>query len=556
FDVVVVGGGIYGACVAWEAVLRGLSVALVEQCDFGWGTSSNMHRIAHGGFRYLQNADIKRMRESIRERKNLIRIAPHLVHPLPFLVPTYRRGLQQRRIMRVALKLYDLVAFDRNKGILDPQKRIPAGRLVSRAECLRLVPSIAEEEVTGGAVWYDGKIDSPDRLTLEFVRSAVEEGACVANYVRVTGVLEKRSQIRGVRATDLLTGRELDLQARLIINATGPWMNSVLDLIRGGRRGRRLRFIRSINVVTRPLTNDNHGVAVKVPHRGVRNGVHDGCCLRYFIVPWRGRAIAGSLDVLEHTDPDTCEVRADELEGVVERINAACPRAALTPDEVSRVHVGLLPLAEKGPQQDPYNAAQHYQITDHKQQEGIEGFISVVGVKYTTARDVAQKAVDLALTQLALRNRPSRSAETPLFGGHIEELETFVRAGLNERPHGLDEDVIQQLIRNHGSDYHNVLRPVSGAPHWGQRLSPTTTVLQAQVVYAVREEMAQKLADVVLRRTELGVLGHPGSHTLRVCAKIMAQELGWSSSRAEQELDETEALFVRAWARPPREEAE
>ncbi len=131
FDVVVVGAGIYGACMAWEAALRGLSVALVEQRDFGWATSANMHRIAHGGFRYLQNANIKRMRESIRERKTLMRIAPHLVHPLPFLVPTYKRGIQQRQMMRVALKLYDLIGFDRNHGLEDPQKYIPPGRLVS-----------------------------------------------------------------------------------------------------------------------------------------------------------------------------------------------------------------------------------------------------------------------------------------------------------------------------------------------------------------------------------------------------------------------------------------
>ncbi len=344
------------------------------------------------------------------------------------------------------------------------------------------------------------------------------EGACAANYVRVAGFVQQHPRIAGIKAIDLLTGRELGVRAQLVINTSGPWMNKVLNLLKDRQPDRRLRFVRSINIVTRPLTNDNHGLAVMVPHRGMHGVAHDGCCLRYFIVPWRGQAISGSLDVLEHTDPDTCGVGAAELEGVVERVNAVCPGAALTPDEVARVHVGLLPLAEDGPQDDPYNASQHYQIIDHNRRDDIEGLISVLGVKYTTARDVAQKTLDLALTKLALTKGPSRSAVTRLYSGHIDQFDTFLQEAMKERPHGLEEDVIQQLVHSYGSNYRNVLHSVSEVPQWAQRISPRSAVLKAQAVYAVRNEMAQKLADVVLRRTELGMLGHPGPDALRaVC---------------------------------------
>lgn len=551
FDLIVVGGGIYGACAAWEALLRGLSVALIEQADFGGATSSNMHRIAHGGFRYLQNADLKRMRESIRERKALIRIAPHLVHPLPFLIPTQNKGLERRSIMHLALKAYEVIAFDCNRDISDPSRRIPPGRIISREECLRLAPSLNPEGITGGAVWYDGKIENPDRLTLEFVRSGVESGVCAANYARVTELLHNKGRVFGVRVVDRLTQDKFEVRGKMVLNSTGPWTDRLLEPFRPLRSTRRVRLARSINIITSPLTNEGHGVTANVPHRGIHDGVHDGCCLRYFSVPWFGHAIVGSLDVLEETNPDRVLVKSHELEGLVDRANAAFPNAGLSYDDVSRVHVGLLPLADSGPKNDPYNAARHYTITDHHRTHGIHGLLSVVGVKYTTARDVAQKTISLVLKQLDLPETPSRSANTPLHGGHIENFPNLLQDAIARRPDGLSETTMRQLVRNYGSDYQSVTRHIKDDARLAEPVHAESGIIKAQVVHAARHEMAQKLVDVVCRRTELGIVRHPGHDALKICAEVMATEMGWTDDRIQRELDETRAEFERVWAQPP-----
>ena len=227
-DLLVVGGGVYGAAIAWDAALRGLSVALIEKNDFGSGTSFNNLKTIHGGIRYLQHADFTRMRESVRERRNLMRIAPHLVHPLPFLVPTYSGSvLKSRTAMRVALFVNDLVSWDRNR-IDDPQKRLPAGRALGRDECLELAPGIAPENLTGGVLWHDAQMHNSDRLTLSFVLSAAEQGAAVANFVEATELVRRGPRVTGVRARDVIEGTGgLELRAKLVVNAAGPWVDRI-----------------------------------------------------------------------------------------------------------------------------------------------------------------------------------------------------------------------------------------------------------------------------------------------------------------------------------------
>ena len=527
FDLLIVGAGIYGACVAWDAALRGLSVALLDQGDFGQATSSNSQKIVHGGFRYLQHLDVVRIRESVQERKRLMRIAPHLVDPMPCLLPTYRRGIQRRAVMRVALALYDLLSADRNAGVRDAGKRIPAGRVVSREECLRLAPGLDARGVTGGAVWHDGQISNTERLTLAFVRAAADRGACVANYVRVAGAIRDGQRVTGLRAEDVLTGRTLELRGRLVINTAGPWVNRILS---GAQvRALPLTFSKTLSLVlSRPVTN---GYAISVVH-GSR---------RLFITPWRGRAIIGSLHRSD-TARDECAATTDEVDRLIADVNDAYPSVHVTRADVALAHAGWLPRHPDS--DDPARLAERYRICDHARTDGVEGLMSVVGIKYTTARNVAEKAVALAMAKLGRPVVPSRSAATPVRGGAIPDVAVFIEELQRARPHGLEDDALIALARNYGSDVHEVLAMARDA----------SSVFSAQVAYAVREEAACTLADVVFRRTELGTAGHPGRAPLRACAEAMARECGWNEVRMLRELEETEQLFARRLAFAPQPE--
>ena len=212
FDLVIVGAGFYGAIAAWDATLRGLSVAIVDRRDFGAGTSFNNLKTLHGGLRSLQAANFTQMRLFIRERRALARVAPHLVRPMPFVVPTYRHPLRAATTMRVALTMTDLVASDRNDGIDDPFLQLPPGDVLSRDECLRLNPVIDPGGVTGGARWHDYQMHNADRMTLSFILSAVERGAVAVNYVDATSVLKHDGRVAGVSVTDAVSGERVDVR--------------------------------------------------------------------------------------------------------------------------------------------------------------------------------------------------------------------------------------------------------------------------------------------------------------------------------------------------------
>ena len=509
YDVLIIGGGIYGACVAWEATLRGLSVALVDQADFGGATSANSLKIIHGGLRYLQHADFKRMRESIHERTTLMRIAPHLVHPLPVMIPTYGHGMKGKEALRVAMALNDLISCDRNR-LEDRQKHIPPGRILSKEECLRRLPGIPEERLTGAALFYDAQVYNSERLTLAFIRSAEQAGAAVANYVEVTGFIH-RDGIAGVQAKDVLTDSSFEIRAKTTINTSGPWLNRVLRLL--GQPQPPQRLARAMNIVTRPLFNDAVGLSSQ------------GRFL--FIVPWRGYSIIGTDYAPWRGKPEVTITERD-LQTFLDQINRACPSLNLTREDVSLVHAGLLPSSGLTPTGEPL-LSKHYQLYDHAQ-DGFSGLVSVAGVKYTTARDVAQKVIDYVFKSWGQKPPRSRSSVQPLHGGIGESSRLIANP-----PFGLNEPIMRRLVYNYGSAYRDVLKylpPDSDRP--GQDL------LKAETIHAVREEMAQKLSDVVFRRTELGTARYPGDDVLAACAQTMGAELGWSLTKIEQEQQEVQ----------------
>jgi glycerol-3-phosphate dehydrogenase len=541
YDVIVIGGGIFGICVAWDATLRGLSVALLEQGDFAHATSANCFKIVHGGFRYLQHADLYRIRESSRERSILLRIAPHLVHPLPIVIPTYGHRMQGKETLRAALWVYSLMTFDRNRGLRDPRQWIPRGDVLSREETLKLFPGLSRERLTGAAVFYDGQMYSAPRLALSFLRAAVNAGADAANYVEATGFLKNKAHIYGVKARDLLSGNELEIRGRVVINAAGPWAEGVLQRSMGLGLNPPFSYSRDAYLSVKRRLTQTYALAVpgrtKDPDALLSRGNR-----HLFIVPWNNHTLIGVWHRVYKGAPDQVSITEEDLQEFVAEINAVYPALSLTLEDISMWNTGLVLFGHNTQLAGDLSFGKRSAIVDHAKEHHLEGLITVIGVRYTTARGVAEDAVDLAFEKLGRKSPPSRTAVTPIYGGNIERFESFVDHAVQRRRSDLSHEVVRALVHNYGSEYQNVLRYLHEDPNWGETLGETT-VLRSEIVHAVREEMAETLTDVVFRRTALGTGGNPGEVTLRSCAELMGSVLRWNKGRISQELSTVKAAF-------------
>ncbi len=543
FDVIIIGGGIYGVTAAWDAALRGLSVALIEKDDFGSATSSNSLKIIHGGLRYLQHADFKRMRESIGERKTLMRIAPHLVHPLPCIMPTYGHAIKGKEVMTLALFLNDLIGFDRN-GLKDPGKFMPRGRVASKEECQRIIPGIDEAGLNGGAIWYDCQVHNSERLLLAFLHSAVNAGAIVANYVEMTDFNRDGNRVTGVKVRDKFTGESFDISADLVINNAGPWLNKVLQRLNGHLPKAEVEMSAAMNLVVRKKLFDKFavGISSKAESKDDDALVNKGSRL-FFVTPWKEYSLIGTTHVHYDGNPEKFRIREQDIQAFIDEVNHAYPPANLQREDVLFFYGGLLPMDDVNEDTGDVNLLKSYKIIDHSQQAGIDGLLSVVSVKYTTARDVAEKTVDRACIKLGKKAK-CQTRTTPVHGGKIEHMENYLGAEVARQPDSFAKKSIEHLIQNYGSGYPAIVRYAEESEELKQPVSSTSPVLKAEVIYAVREEMAMKLADVVRRRTELGSSGNPGELALKTCARIMAAELNWDEQRVSAELAETRAIYV------------
>ena len=525
FDVLVIGGGIHGAAAARAAAARGLRTALIEKDDFGAATSANSLKIVHGGLRYLQRADLAKVRDSVRARREIFRRFPHLVAPLPCVLPTRGRGLRSRPAMAAALLLNDLLSADRNLGVA-PACRLPRGETISRAELQRRAPHLADERASGGALWHDGIALDTERLVLELVLDAADAGAAVANRVRAESFLRIGNRIEGVRARDGLGGAALEIRARVTINAAGPWLGELERPLTAG--GVRHALTKAINIVVgRPIFGDTAvGVEARLGGR------------LFFFVPWRGGTMIGTL-YLPHEGPaGACAVTAADLARMVGEINRIHPAARLTPDEVRFAHAGLLPLAPDPGLTGTEEARllKRPRVVDAARESGIEGLVSVVGIKYTTGLTVGARAVELAARKLGHAGAPP--AATPRR-----------RPEPGSAPPGIDPALAERLARTYGGAATSIFRELAVNPSRSARIAPDQPTTAAEILHAVREEMAHSLADVVLRRTPLGTFGHPGSAALAACTELLGAELGWDAARRAQETDLVETQYRRLTGR-------
>lgn len=541
FDVLVVGGGICGAAAAWDAAQRGLSVALVERTDFSAATSAESLKVVHGGIRYLQHLDVVRVRESSRERSALLRIAPHLVHPMPFVVPTYGHGMQGGEALTAAFAILSLLTADRNRGIPDPARRVPRGHLVSRRQVLEWFPALPQERLTGAGVFYDGQMYNPPRLVWAFVRSALKAGAVAANYCEVTGFLRRDRRVTGVVVEDGLGGERFEIRSRVVINAAGPYADALLARTGLRPRSGAVPFSRDMAlVVRRPLVRDRalalqtryHDPSAKLS-RGRRH---------IFLVPWLGSTLIGVSSAIWRDDPYALHVTPAEVDGFLEEINEADPTLGLTRADVGLVMAGLLPIDQGNEADGNLSFGKRPLLVDNAREDGIEGLVTAIVNRYTIARGTAEEAVDLAVRKLGRAAPPSRSAVTPLYGGLVRRFDRLVDEVAAELPAGTPAGVAERLAHNHGSAFGEVLRVAREQPEWA-RVVPGSLVLRAEIVHAIRAEMACRLTDCVFRRTDLATTGDPGAAALEDAAALAAAELGWDGERRAAQLREVRQRF-------------
>jgi glycerol-3-phosphate dehydrogenase len=541
YDLVVVGAGIFGACATWEAARRGLKVALLERTDFGHATSANHFKMVHGGIRYIQHGDLVRIRESAHERSALLRIAPHLVRPLPVIIPTYGHGMKGKEILWTAMRLFDALTWDRNRGLL-PEKRIPASSPVSRSRILKLFPGIKAEGLTGGALFYDGQMVSPTRLVISFLRSAAAAGARLANYVEVTGFERSENRVQAVIARDGLSGRAITVRGKMILNTAGPWANRMLESALGLHLNPRLTFSRDLAFVVPQRLGGPYALAFATASKD-QDTLLDRGGRHLFAVPWKDFTLIGVWHKVFKDSPDDITVSREEMREFVEEVNAGYPTLKLDVDQVQLINTGLTLFGDEDHQaQGGMSFGKRSMLIDHWQTHGLQGLLSLVGVRATTARGMSQKAIDLVFKRLGKPFIASDTATMPVYGGDIANLEEFTRDVTESLDGLLSDEQIQLMIQHYGTGIFNVLRYGTDRR---ELLSPLkhTDVIKAEIVHAVREEAALGLADVVFRRTDLATGHLPARNVLQDCASTMADELGWDQTRVEEEVDDTIRQF-------------
>ncbi len=521
FDLAVIGGGINGAATAREAAMRGLKTALIEARDFAAGTSSRSSKMIHGGLRYLAQLDFKLVHEARGERKLLLKLAPHLARPVPFLLPIYRDDPYSPLKIRLGLSLYDLLG---NLGRGDRH------RMLSPAEALHRVPRLRAEGLRAAAVFYDSETDDA-RLTLENALDAAELAAVVVNYTEIRALsVSTRSgasdpEVVTAEAVDRLSGRAHEVSARFWVNAAGPWVDHVRALLPGFDGSKTVRLTKGTHIILPAVSGPYALFAAILPGERV-----------FVMPPWQGHSLLGTTDTDFDGDPDSARPDRADTDYLLAALNRILARP-VGANEVVGSFAGLRALAIQ-PGRSPSSNTREYQFHSDR---WAKNFVTVCGGKLTTARALAEKLVDLVAARLGISGpRRSSSCSRPFPGGQTGPFEPFVDYASWEavRLFDLPHPIAERLVRTYGSRWRQVLDPIRDNNSLAETLPGSPGLLAAEVDFAIREEMAVKVEDFLLRRSGLNWLGFCAlREAAPAVAKIFAPRLGWNPERVRSELD-------------------
>jgi glycerol-3-phosphate dehydrogenase len=527
FDIVIIGGGITGAAVAYDAASRGFSVALLEKGDFGAATSAATSKLIHGGLRYLANGEIALVRESLRERRTLENIAPNLVHPLPSLLATYGgQGLMNsRQVLRAGMIMYDILSYDKGRT-WDKNKRLPLHTALSRKRVLELEGSVKAEALNGGFIYYDCLSSFPERLTLAFVKSACAHGASAANYARVDEFIIEGKKISGVSITDLVTGGTHRVKGSLVINCTGPWADIILARALHRESNSHLRRSEGIHIIVRKMVND-HMVGLRT-----KSGRH------IFFIPYRGHTLIGTTDKEYVGTPDDYRVSKQSVTELLDEVNESFGGGDLGYGDILHTYGGLRPLVETQTS-GTYSSSRRYEVNDNAA-DGVEGLITVEGGKYTTSRNLAEKVMDVVEKKSGRKLKKAVTNTKFLSGCEIRDMKEFAVTLRAEKL--FEKPTADYLGMAYGSDY-GMVRDIAATDPSLARPMNGSGEIYAEVLYAIRNEMARTLPDIILRRTGFGALGHPGDAMIAEIAGIAASELSWDQAKKNGEIEKVSKML-------------
>lgn len=515
-DVLVVGGGVVGAGVALDAVTRGLSTGLLEQRDLASGTSSRSSKLIHGGLRYLEMLDFALVREALQERGLLLtRLAPHLVRPVPFLYPLTHR-FWERPYVGSGLALYDGMAM---AGKYD--MGVPRHKHLTRKGVARIAPDFKSDKIAGAIQYYDCQVDDA-RLVLMTARTAAGHGAHVATRVRVTGFLREGERVVGVTARDLEHGTDLEVRARVVINAAGVWTDEIQEMV-GGRGALHVQASKGIHlVVPRDRIRSEAGFIVRTEKSVL------------FVIPWGRHWIIGTTDTAWDLDKAHPAASRADIDYVLKHVNTIL-REPLDHDDVQGVYAGLRPLLSGESEPTSRISREHTVVTP------VSGLVMIAGGKYTTYRVMGKDAVDAAAHSLTTTGnvtiRDSITDQVPLAGAENYLTRSNQRVLLARRS-GLHVARIDHLLSRYGGLVDDLVDLVTSRRALALPLQGAEDYLAAEVVYAVTHEGARHLDDVLTRRTRISIETFDrGVAAAPAAARLMAEELGWSQERIDEEVD-------------------
>ena len=521
FDVLVIGGGITGAGVALDAATRGYSVALVERGDYAIGTSSRSSKLVHGGLRYLQNFDLGLVREALLERQINVALAPHLVRPLPLIVPAFD-GARPDRLVGLGLNMYDVMAVDRLSPLARRRGRDDADwsparhRVIGGDEVAELLPALAGRHPTGGYLFYDCQTDDV-RLVLTVLAEAERFGAVAVNGVEALGLLEEGGRATGARVRDA-AGEEIEVRAASVVNATGVWAD-------------RLRPEELHDEAEVPVIRPSRGTHLVLP--GDRLPVVAGAIApagggrTIFVLPWLGQTLIGTTDKDYEGDLEHVQPSGEDVAYLLDAVNAFFG-AGLEPSDVAGAYAGVRPLISTGDPRKSVDISRKAELY-----ETSSGMITITGGKLTTWRRMAKMTVD-RIVERDGREAPCRTHQVPL-GMAVEPADL-------PRVPGVPDDAYEQLAGRYGYAAHEVLRLAAETPALAAPVLASRPDLLAEAVFAARREQARTVADVLMRRTRLGLtaareLCAPGSDAPGRVADAIAAELGWDAARTGREVE-------------------
>ncbi len=550
FDVIVVGAGINGAGIARDAAMRGLTVLLLDKGDIASGTTSWSGRLIHGGLRYLEHFEIPLVRESLRDRERLLHIAPHLVRPLGFLVPIYDYMKRGPLVIRLGMLAYDVLSFD---------KSMANHKMFSAEEALEREPGLNPEGLEGAAFYYDAQTEYAERIAVENAISAREHGAIVLTYAKVERLLVESGAVTGVQFTDVLGGGTYEARAPVTVNVTGPWVDEVLEGM-GYPESRMMGGTKGSHIIVDPFPGAPKGETLYVETR------KDG--RPYFINPWNGRYLIGTTDIRYEGDLDRVVADEDEIDYLLDETNRLIPQARLTREDVVFTYSGVRPLPYS-PEGEEGGITRSHVVYDHEEGGsvaggrlevqggglGAEGLLSIVGGKLTTYPTLSRQTVDMVYDKLDREAPESRTDKVPLPGGAVGDFDAFA-AEFKVRS-GLADELAERLLRLYGARAPDVLAMAGDDPSLRMPLGPSASVetglIGAEVLYAFRHEMAQTLADALLRRTMVGMGPKVGLDVDEAAAKVAVDHLGWSEERAKSEVEDYRRYVERYKPRGFRE---